>query len=287
MTPAGALSWVQGWLALMVREPRRSKLTATSQTTEQFVDVAGGRGHILKGGTGDPLLVLHRDTGNPGWLPFYDQLAQRFTVHIPSYPGYGTSDRPVWMRSVRDMAVVLQRLVNDLKLGSFDVVGLGYGGWIAAEMATMCHHQFRRMVLAGPMGVQPEEGKGEIFDQFLVNTTNYTRTGFYDQDKFDQLYGHEPVYEQLDIWEINREMTSRIGWKPYMFNQQMPYLIKGVDVPTLIVWGREDRVVPLNCGERYRDLMPNARLEVIDQCGHYVEVERPEQMAKLVLDFLK
>src|SRR6266511_4166407 len=66
------------------REKGEERVTQTSQLwTESFVEVAGGKVHLLKGGAGEPLLILHRDVGNPVWLPFYEDLAQRFTVYVP------------------------------------------------------------------------------------------------------------------------------------------------------------------------------------------------------------
>ena len=103
--------------------------------SESFVEIAGGKIQMLKGGTGRPLLILHHDVGNAGWLPFYDELARDLTVQVPSHPGFGKSDRPEWMRTVRDMALVYLWLLADLKLDSIGVVGLGFGGWIAAETA--------------------------------------------------------------------------------------------------------------------------------------------------------
>jgi pimeloyl-ACP methyl ester carboxylesterase len=189
------------------------------------------------------------------------------------------------MRNVRDLAIVYQWLLKDLKLDALSVVGLGFGGWVAAEMATMCHHQCQRLVLVGAMGIQPTQGA--ILDQFLIYTTDYIKAGFHDQTKFEQLYGSEPGIDQLETWEINREMTTRIAWKPYMFNQALPRLLRGVETPTLIVWGKEDRIVPLNCGERYVEVLLNAKLEVLDHCGHFAEVEKPNELAKLVREFIQ
>jgi len=256
----------------------------TQTWTESFVEVAGGKVHLLKGGSGEPLLILHRDVGNPGWLPFYEQLAQRFTVYVPSHPGFDKSERPDWMRNVRDLAAVYLWLLKDLKLNSLHLIGLGFGGWVAAEMATMSHYQFKKLVLVSAMGIQPT--RGEIMDQFLFYTTDYIRAGFYDPRHLDQLYGAEPDVEQLVTWEINREMTTRIAWKPYMFNQALPQLLCGVDTPTLIVWGKEDKIAPVNCGERYMQALPHAQFVVLNQCGHFVEVEKADELAKLVLEFL-
>jgi pimeloyl-ACP methyl ester carboxylesterase len=84
--------------------------TVASTGTERVVTVAGEQLHLWRGGTGEPLLVLHHDTGNPDWLPFHQQLAERFDVIAPSHPGYDRSARPEWMRSVRDVAIVYQWL---------------------------------------------------------------------------------------------------------------------------------------------------------------------------------
>ena len=73
------------------------------------------------------------------------------------------------------------------------------------------------MVLVNAMGMQPRSG--EILDQFLINTIDYIRSGFADQDNYAELYSAEPTLDQLEQWEINREMTSRIAYKPYMFDQ--------------------------------------------------------------------
>jgi len=250
---------------------------------ESFVELAGAKIEMLKAGTGRPLLVLHHDIGNPGWLPFYDDLARDFTVHVPSHPGFGKSERLDWMRTVRDMAIFYNWFIEHLGLESLVTVGLGFGGWIAAEMGMMCHHDSSRLVLAGAMGIQPS--KGEILDQFLISTIDYVKAGFLDEKNYVDLYTAEPTVDQLEQWEINREMTSRIAFKPYMFDQTMPYLIRGLSTPTLIVWGRDDRVVPLACGEQYRDAIPKARFEILAGCGHSIEVEKPAELARLVRDF--
>jgi len=102
--------------------------------TESFVDVVGGKVQLLKGGSGSPIFVLHHDVGNPGWLPYYMELAENHTVYVPSHPGFGKSERPEWARNVRDIACIYQRLLKDLGLNSTAAVGLGFGGWILAEM---------------------------------------------------------------------------------------------------------------------------------------------------------
>lgn len=248
------------------------------------VQLGESKVQILKGGSGDPVVVLHQDVGNPGWLPFHELLSEQFTVFAPALPGFDKSDRPDWARNARDLAALQQWVLKSLNLIHVPLVGLGFGGWIAAEMVTFSPAQFKALVLVGAAGIKPE--LGEIMDQFLVPTAEYTRAGFYDQTNFNTLYGADPDLDQLETWEINREMTTRVAWKPYLFNPALPHLLPMLDVPSLVVWGRNDQQVPLNCGELYARSIPGASLKVLDDCGHYVEVEKPHQLAKLTIDFL-
>jgi pimeloyl-ACP methyl ester carboxylesterase len=251
--------------------------------TSETVPLASGPLHLARSGSGTPLLVLHHDIGSLERLPFYDRLAERHTVLVPSHPGYDKSERPSWMRNVRDVAVVYQALIAHLDLARITLVGLGFGGWIAAEMATMAPRGFDKLVLVGAMGLKPEHG--EIADQALLSYIDYVRLGFADQAVYDRLFGAETPTKTLEQWDLNREMTFRIAWKPYMYNPSLPHLLGGVATAALVVWGRKDRVVPLECGERYVKALRHARLEVIDDAGHFVEMEQPEQLARLIGGF--
>jgi pimeloyl-ACP methyl ester carboxylesterase len=260
-------------------------MTTTSEAvwTTEDVKLSGATVRLRKGGTGAPLLLLHHDVGSLDRLPFYDALTKRFTVYLPSHPGYDGSERPTWMRSVRDIAVMYQALLATLELGQASLVGLGFGGWIAAEMATMAPQAFRRLVLVGAMGVKPAQG--EILDQALVSYIGYVRAGFEDQGAFDRLYGADPSTPQLEQWDLNREMTFRIAWKPYMYNPTLPPLLGGVQTDALIVWGRQDRIVPVGVGEQYARALPKSRLSVVDGAGHFLEMEQPAALAKLIVPF--
>ena len=251
--------------------------------TSETVPLPSGPLHVARSGSGTPLLLLHHDVGSLERLPFYDTLARRFTVIRPSHPGYDKSERPGWMRSVRDIAIVYQALIARLDLRDVTLVGLGFGGWIAAEMATMAPRGFTKLVLVGAMGIKPE--RGEIADQALLSYIDYVRLGFSDQAVYDRVFGAETATPQLEQWDLNREMTFRIAWRPYMFNPTLPHLLGAVQTPALVVWGRKDRVVPLECGERYVKALPNAKLEVIDDAGHFVEIEQPEPLARLIGGF--
>jgi pimeloyl-ACP methyl ester carboxylesterase len=252
--------------------------------SERVVVVAGGKVPVQSGGSGPPLLVLHRDTGPCGWLPLYERLAKKYLVVVPTLPGYAGTDVPKWARHPRDIGGLLQWLIQELKLGKPAVLGLGFGGWVASEMISLAPGCFRSMVLASPMGIKPE--KDEIYDQFLAFGDDYVRMQFADEQKFTAKYGDPVPIEQRETWEINREMTTRIAWKPYMFNYALPELLQGCATRTLLVWGKEDRIVPLEVGELYKKALRNARLEQIAQSGHAIEIEQPDRLADLIEGFV-
>jgi pimeloyl-ACP methyl ester carboxylesterase len=271
-------------LGLPWRRARGKAMAAGKGWSESVVEVAGAKLHLARGGSGPPVLVLHHDIGSPDQLPFYDALASRFDVLVPHHPGYGRSERPEWLRNVRDLAVIHQWLLADLEVERPSLIGLGFGGWIAAEMATMAPREFHRLILVGAMGVKPPEG--DIFDQAIVSYIDYARAGFHDQDAFARVYG-EVSTDQLVEWDLCREMSFRIAWKPYMYNQSLPHLLGGVRAPALVVWGDDDKIVPRSAGEQYAALLPNARFELVRACGHCVEMEQPDRLAGLVREFVE
>lgn len=256
---------------------------AGTDWTDSTMEAAGIKLHVARAGRGRPVMVLHHETGTLDRLPFYDALAKQYDVLVPHHPGYSRSQRPDWMRSVRDIAVLYRGLLSDLKIGNVALVGLGFGGWIAAEMASMAPADLSHLVLAGAMGIKPPEN--DILDLAVTGYIDYARAGFHDQKAFDRVYGAEPSTDQLEMWDICREMSFRIAWKPYMYNPTLPHLLSGVRTPTLVVWGREDRIVPLECAQQYARALPGARVVELDGAGHFVDMEQPDTLAKLVAQF--
>lgn len=256
---------------------------------ESIVRAGGIDTEVRRGGSGAPLLVLHGELGIPGWVDFHERLAQSFDVIVPTLPGYGRSERPEWIMSARDVAAWVTWFARDYGIKTpVNVIGCSMGGWIAAEIATAAPQFFAKLVLVGAMGVKPREG--EIFDYFLESGKAAFHHAFHapaDSAEYQRHYGREWTPEETDRVEQHREMTCRIAWKPYMHSLTLPGLLPGVRTPTLVVWGKEDRIAPLDCGRRYQELIPGARLATIDHCGHMPEMEHPEAFAGLVREYLK
>jgi pimeloyl-ACP methyl ester carboxylesterase len=255
--------------------------------TDETVEVAETKLHLLRGGKGEPLLVLHGAGGNRGWLQYLQLLSERFQVYVPDHPGFGTSDRPEWIASVPDLACFYLWALEDLGLSRVRAIGFSMGGWLAAEMAVMCPQLFERLVLVGAAGVKPTQG--EITDIFLLSPNDMTAKMFHDPKQapeYEQIYGRQPTPDEQDVLNRNREMAARIAWKPYMHDPRLPPLLHRLRLPTLVVWGRQDAIVPVNCGEVYHQHIRGSRLVVIDQCGHSPQIEKPQEFVNIMAEFL-
>ena len=144
------------------------------------------------------------------------------------------------------------------------------------------------MVLVAPTGLRPAEG--EIMDLFVVTARAYLNASVHDTSvtpEFASLYGGEETPEQFEAWEDARAESARLAWKPYMHNPSLAPLLEGVrGLPTLLIWGREDRVVPLSSGQLYNRAIAGSELAVFDDCGHRPEIEQTSKFVDRVRGFL-
>jgi pimeloyl-ACP methyl ester carboxylesterase len=271
-----------------VRLQEVSIAMATPEGKEQTLRVGESSLVVAQGGKGRPVLILHEELGDPGWLKWQTQLADSHLLMIPQHPGFRKSPQIRWIRNIRDLACFYSRFIHEQGLTPIDVIGFSLGGWIAAEMAVNNAKQFRHMILVGATGIKPPDG--EIADLFTVTARNYLNASVFDQKataEFAELYGGAHSPEQFEAWEDARAETSRIAWQPYMFNPSMPHLLEGVrDLPTLLVWGRQDRIVPLSAGEVYHKSIAGSELMALDRCGHRPEIEKQTEFSQRVQKFL-
>src|SRR5262245_23899747 len=254
---------------------------------EETISVGGVDVQVWVGGQGDPLLVLHGAGGNRGWTRWLERVSEHFTVWAPTHPGFGRSGDADWMDGIDDLARFYLWFIDGAGLRRPHLLGHSIGGWTAAEVATMSPHSIDRLVLVAPVGLKPE--RGEILDVFYYPPPQLLGMTVHDPTtvpEWDELFGRPPTPAEAEIATRNREMTARLTWKPYMHNPRLERFLPRVASSTLIVWGREDRIVPVVCGEQYRRALPRATLTVLDACGHLPPLEQPDAFARLVLDFL-
>jgi len=256
------------------------------EATEQRVAVGGTALFVLKSGTGRPMLVLHGIEGHEGWLPFHAALAERATVYAPSHPGFGHTDCPPWLSSIQHQAVFYNWFLQAAGLDAVDLVGVGVGGWIAAHMAVMCSASLRHLVLVDAAGVRPESG--EILDVFVTPWREVIERAFADAataPEYQRIYG-AGIAEFGGVREAGRTMAMRMCFRPYMYDAALPGMLGKVQVPTLIVWGKEDQIVPPECALQYQQAIPGATVRILDRCGHFAHFDQPRLLAETISGFI-
>ena len=261
-------------------------MSTTISKNELKVTVAGTSVQMFSAGSGPPLLFLHGAGGNRGWQDFHEELAKTHTVYAPSQPGFNGTARPNWLSTIIDMAHFNQQLAQQLGLERYLLMGHSMGGWIAAEIAAMASGNLTGLVLIDAVGIRPKNA--EITEVFMVSAETRAGYRFHDPSQVPDLeeYTREPTPEETLVDFSNREMASRLLWKPYMHNPSLPYYLAAVKAPTLVLWGRQDAIVPLECGELFQQAIGGAQLQVIDQCGHSPQYERPQEFQRHVGAFL-
>jgi pimeloyl-ACP methyl ester carboxylesterase len=231
--------------------------------SETVLDVRGTRIRVLRGGSGSPLIFLHGASGHVGWLPFLERLSKSFDVIAPEHPGFGSSDDPPWLDRRNDLAYFYLDLIEALKLDRVHLMGTSLGGWIAAELAVRNTARLASLTLICAVGITAADAP--IDDMFRMSAEDNARRFYHDPDRvrrrLEMLAAADPR-----ILVRNRSTVVRLAY-PNFANPELAKWLHRIDVPTLLVWGENDGLVPPRFGEAYRDLIPNATLVVIPQAG--------------------
>jgi len=251
-----------------------------------FIDVRGVRLEIIDRGSGRPLLFLHPAIGIDPAAPVLDRLSQGARLLAPSHPGFGHSDLPPSFTTVDDLAYFYLDVMDTLDLRGAIVAGVSFGAWLAAEIAVKSTARIAKLVLADAVGIRVSDdpATSDIADIFAMPENEFIALAYHDAAKG----ARDPALpeDRLVVQARNLESTARFAWAPYLHDPKLKGRLHRIDVPTLMLWGAQDKIVTPDYGRAYAAAIPAAQFALIEAAGHFPHIEQPDEFARQVLSFV-
>jgi pimeloyl-ACP methyl ester carboxylesterase len=249
----------------------------TANTTgfiEGFVEAEGFRIRYMEAGQGTPLIHLH-GAGGMRMTRAHDLLSKQHRVIVFEMPGFGRSAENTRTATMADLAAMMAAALENMKIDRFNLLGTSFGGKVALWLATQQPARVLALVLESPgairpVGHQPPSGSPEEMARLL----------FAHPEKLAPLPAADPA-----IQAKNRALASRLRGPDR--DAALEAQMRGIETPTLVLFGTLDRVIPPEMGRHYKELMPNCHLVFVYDAGHEMSTERPEAFAEVTGDFLE
>ena len=242
---------------------------------------------VIRRGVGRPVLLLHGLQNIDPRARFLDLFGKRAEIIAPSHPGFGHSARPADFDTMYDLVHLYLDVLEALPYERVTLIGLSFGGWLAAEMAVTCRHRIDRLVLVDAFGIKISDRETpDILDIFNTSPHEVRRQSWHDPDKWAPDF-NAMTDDELVVRARNWDTLCLYGWHPYMYNPQLKRWLRRITRPTLVLWGASDGVVKPAYGRAYSALIPGSRFELIAGAGHHPEIEQPEAFVDCVAAFLE
>ena len=249
------------------------------------ISVCGCNIKLMRGGSGAPLLYLHGASGAGTWLPFMESLAERFDVIVPEHPGFGDSDSPDWFDNIHDLAYFYLDFMEQLGLDRVHLAGVSLGGWLAAELAIRDTKRLASLTMIDAAGIYVPDVPQ--FDPFVVSEEQRIRGFFHDPAKAEEMIARTVRPEMEDVIMKNRIAAARVAWQPRGYDPDLHKWLHRIDVPTLLIWGANDRLFPKEYAAAYNTLIPGSKAVIIPECGHIPQVEKPDAVVAEMTAFIE
>jgi len=264
--------------------------TLANAQTPKETTVFGQKIHYVEAGSGPNVILLHGLGGSSqGWQFNIGPLAEKFHVFVPDQIGFGKSDKPLVNYRIRTYVDFLDQFCKQLKIERATLVGNSMGGWIAAAFTVAFPDRVDKLVLVDAAGyAPPKDFDTRVF--FALNPTTRDAMKVLVSKVF-----YNKAFQTDDA--IDAAITARLAaGDGFTIKSITESIIRGEDFlddtvktikrPTLVVWGREDGLVPLAEGERFHKDIAGSKLVVFDQCAHVPNLEKPGEFNAAVIKFL-
>jgi pimeloyl-ACP methyl ester carboxylesterase len=244
---------------------------------------------VFEAGSGASLVFMHGAGGLFPQNPFLDKLAERYHVFAPEFPAYGESTGEELLEDMQDFALHGWDVITALGLSQPHLMGHSMGGMIAAEMACLAPNDLNKLILVSSAGLWVDEHP--IPDLFSFLPHEFAQYLFYDRTQGEaMLTGGLDLKNPEALKEFYIGNSKRLSMAGKILfpipNRRLSKRLYRLTAPTLVVWGKSDKLIPPVYADRFKALIPQAELVQIAEAGHMVPYEQPEAFVSAVTRFL-
>jgi len=232
-------------------------------------------------GAGRPFLLLHGGAGPASMVGLAAALSKAHRVIAPIHPGFDGEPRPEWFRTIGDLATAYLAMIERLALSDVVIVGNSAGGWIAAEMALRRSPLIGGIVLVNAVGIDADPQGKPIVNPMAVPPVERAALAFHDPARF----AVPLTPEAMEKLARNQQALLVYAGEPFMHDPELRGRLTDLNVPALVAWGTSDGIVDLAYGHRFAASIPNARFEPIAEAGHFPQIEKLDEVRRLVVAF--
>jgi pimeloyl-ACP methyl ester carboxylesterase len=241
---------------------------------EFHVEADGFRIRYMAGGDGPPLVHLH-GAGGLRLSPAHELLARRNRVIAFEMPGFGGSAENARTHSQAELARTMAAAAGAAGVDRFNLMGTSFGGRTALYMAAQAPERITALVLESPAAIRPAGGRAPSGTPEQI-----ARLLFAHPERIAPLPPQDPAIQAQTARFVAR---LRGPDRDPELEASMP----GIAIPTLVLFGTLDRVIPSEMGRHYKTLLPNCNLVLVYDAGHAIGTDRPEAFCEVVTDFLE
>lgn len=266
----------------------------------RWIELDGRRANVVELGEGPPLLFVHGLSGCwQNWLENIPRFARTHRVIVPDLPGFGASEMPREQISIPGYAGFLEQLCDTLSIDAAAVVGNSMGGHIAAELAIRSPQRVERLMLVSAAGISAEQVQrnavmaggrimAAIATQAAARHESFARRPVLRRAALSFVVRHPDRLSAPLAHEL-MEGSGKPGFLPALeavITHRISERLPQIACPTFVVWGEDDRVIPVRDAQRFEQLIPDVRTVVLPDTGHVAMLERPERFNALLESFL-
>ncbi len=272
---------------------------------DNYINIEGINTRYWKVGEhGTPIILIHgAGASTDYWYKNIFVLGQNHQVYALDWVGSGKSDKPEKTYNYDDLTNFVIQFMDKVGVSNANVVGTSAGGAIALKLALACPQKVNKLVVIGSAGlgkavglamrISSIPGIGEALNKpsiatskFMIRQCAHNPENFFNDEFVNLVYQNLPLEVLQFQLRVFRTTANFWGMKPEFLNSICEHLTQ-IQAPTLIMWGKQDRVIPVSYAETAANKIPDAKLHLFNNCGHWPYLEYPDDFNRLVLEFLR